>query len=282
MTDVVTGEAVVLDVQAARLPSRILAFGIDLLIQASLFLVLSIPAIAVIGLGPALAAGVTLVVYVGIVVGYPVTCESVWRGRSAGKLALGLRVVSEDGGPERFRQALVRGLVGFVEIWVFSGSVAVIASLLSHQGKRLGDVFAGTLVIRERVPVSGGILPSMPPGLATWAEALELSRLPDEVAQTARQYVARYFELAPEVREEMGRRIATTVSVYVSPVPPPGTDPMLYLSAVLAERRRREEGRLRAQRPGVTPSPPPGPAHRPGTGSSHPSSRPPGNFAPPG
>ena len=74
------------------------------------------------------------------------------RGRSLGKMAMGLRVVSDDGGPERFRQALFRALARCIEIWMFAGGPAVICSLVSAKGKRLGDVFAGTMVISERAP----------------------------------------------------------------------------------------------------------------------------------
>ena len=63
--------------------------------------------------------------------GYPAVFETATRGRSLGKMALGLRVVSDDGGPERFRQALFRALAGVIEIWTFAGGPAVICSLLS-------------------------------------------------------------------------------------------------------------------------------------------------------
>lgn len=248
MADVVTGEAVVLDVRAARLASRAVAFGIDLLIQLAAFVVLAFfDGIASQAVDAALIQAITLVLVVLVIVGYPTACESLWRGRSPGKATLGLRVVSEDGGPERFRQALFRALAGFIEIWLLLGSVALIASLASRHGKRLGDIFAGTLVVRERVPVRGGPVPMMPPQLAGWAAGLELARLPDAVAMMARQCVSRYHELAPEVREDMGRRVATAVATHVSPPPPMGTPPFAYLSAVLAERRRREEARLAAQ-----------------------------------
>lgn len=141
MTDVVTGEAVVLDVRTARLPTRSLALFID--VMAQLGLLLSVFAVATqVGdiADDALAQAIGLVVLVLILVGYPVTLETLWRGRSPGKAAFGLRVVSEDGGPERFRQALFRGLTGFVEIWLTFGMVALITSLLSLHGRRLGDI----------------------------------------------------------------------------------------------------------------------------------------------
>ena len=99
-----------------------------------------------------MSAAILIIFTVLVIVGYPVVFETATRGRTPGKMAMGLRVVSDDGGPERFRQALFRALAGFVEIWMFMGGPAVICSLISPRGKRIGDVFAGTVVISERGP----------------------------------------------------------------------------------------------------------------------------------
>ena len=79
-----------------------------------------------------------------VFVGYPLVFETATRGRTIGKMVMGLRVVSDDGGPERFRQALFRALASLVEIWMLVGSPAVICSMLSPRAKRIGDIFAGT------------------------------------------------------------------------------------------------------------------------------------------
>ena len=97
-------------------------------------------------------SGLAIVVLVLIIVGYPVAFETLTRGRSLGKLALGLRVVRDDGGAARFRQALIRGLFEVVEIWILLGVPAIICSLLNSRGKRIGDLAAGTVVVRERTP----------------------------------------------------------------------------------------------------------------------------------
>lgn len=65
----------------------------------------------------------------------------------------------------------------------------------------------------------------MPPQLAWWARTLELSMLSDELAMTARQYLSRFWELLPEVRDSLGERIASQVVAVVSPPPPPGCGP---------------------------------------------------------
>src|SRR5260370_19720861 len=130
-----------------------------------------------------LSAAVLIIFTVLALVGYPIAFETATRGRSLGKMALGLRVVSDDGSPERFRQALFRALAGVIEIWIFAGGPAVICSLLSPKGKRIRDVFAGTVVISERGPRMTPP-PLMPPQLAGGASPLHLSGL--GAAQAAR------------------------------------------------------------------------------------------------
>ena len=80
-------------------------------------------------------ARLVLVLVVALTVGVPVVVETLTRGRTLGKLAMGMRAVRDDGGPIRFRHALVRGLVGFVEIWVLLGVPALLCSLFSAAGQ---------------------------------------------------------------------------------------------------------------------------------------------------
>jgi uncharacterized RDD family membrane protein YckC len=265
MGHLVTGEAVALEMRLAKLPSRMLAIGIDLCVLAIAAFVAFAAAGAVIPtLDPALAATLSLVTVVAIFVGVPVLVETLTRGRSLGKVVMGLRVVRDDGGPIRFRHALARGLAGvFVDFYLTLGVGAVVCSLLSERGKRVGDWIAGTVVIRERAPAAARPLPPIPPQLMSWAAGLELSRLPDELALAARRYLARSQELSPRVRDEMGNRLATEVAQYVTPAAPSGTPAWAYLTAVLAERGRREAHRMgNHQRPRYGAASP-GPGARP-------------------
>jgi uncharacterized RDD family membrane protein YckC len=255
---VVTGDAVVLDVQVAQLPVRAVGALIDIGIVVVGYLIgLMLWAAAFTQFDGALSAAILVIFTVLTMVGYPVIIETATRGRSVGKMVMGLRVVSDDGGPERFRQALFRSLAGFVEIWMFFGGPAVICSLASAKGKRIGDVFAGTVVISERGPKLAPP-PVMPPALAWWASSLELSGLGPEHAEMARQFLARAAQLDPAVRDEMAYRITADVAARISPPPPPGVPPQYILAAVLAERHRRELARLRpaVPPPGYPPYPP--------------------------
>jgi uncharacterized RDD family membrane protein YckC len=256
----VTGDAVVLDVQIAQLPVRALSALIDLTVVFVAYVIgLLLWAATLTDLDSALSGAVLIIFTVLALVGYPIIFETTTRGRSLGKMALGLRVVSDDGGPERFRQALFRALAGFVEIWMFAGGPAVICSLVSPRGKRIGDVFAGTMVISERAPRLSPP-PVMPPSMAWWAPSLQLSGLSAQSADRARQFLSRAPQLDPGVRDQMAFRICAEVAAQISPPPPPGAPPQLVLAAVLAERHSRELSRLSRPAPAGPPWPTPPPA----------------------
>lgn len=290
MSEVVTGDAVVLDVQIAQLPVRAVGALIDIaVIFVGYVLGLMLWAATLTQFDSALSAAILLIFTVLVIVGYPLLFETATRGRSVGKIVMGLRVVSDDGGPERFRQALFRALASVVEIWMLAGSPAVICSLLSPKAKRIGDVFAGTVVISERGPRSDPP-PAMPPSLAWWASSLQLSGLDPGQAEVARQFLSRAPQLDRMLRQQMAYRIAGDVVSRIAPPPPPGAPPELVLAAVLAERHRRELARLRPamppagpwpqQGPPGWPAPPPPAAHWPPAGPAAPEPQP-GGFAPP-
>lgn len=241
MSDLVTGEAVPLEMQLAKMPSRTLAIVIDLLALAivGVGVVILVSRLAP-GLDQAAEAAVTIGSLVILLVGVPTSIETLTRGKSLGKLILGLRVIRDDGAPVGFRQALTRALAGvFADFILTSGAGAIICSLANERGKRIGDLLAGTVVVRERIPSPRGVLPATPAPLATWATTLELSRLPDEVVMRARTYLLRLSELSPHARESLGARLATEVAAHISPPAPPGTPAWAYLTAVLNERHRR-------------------------------------------
>jgi uncharacterized RDD family membrane protein YckC len=261
MSEVVTGDAVVLDVQIAQLPVRAVSAIIDIIvISVGWFLGLMLWAASLSQFDEALTVAFLIIFTVLAMVGYPVAIETATRGRSLGKMVMGLRVVSDDGGPERFRQAMFRALASVVEIWMLFGSPAVICSVFSPKAKRVGDMFAGTVVVSERGPRLGPP-PAMPPQLAGWASSLQLSGLTAGQAEVARQFLSRATQLDPALRNQMAYRIASDVVSRIAPPPPPGVPPQLILAAVLAERHRRELARLHANLPRMAPQmgPQPGP-----------------------
>src|ERR1700751_1866552 len=155
MPEVVTGDAVVLDVPIAQLPVRAVSALIDIaVIIIGYLLALMLWAATLTQFDEAVTAAIMVIFTVLVFVGYPLVFETATRGSSVGMMVMGLRGVLDDGGPERFRQALFRALASVVEIWMLLGSPAVICSMLSPKAKRIGDVFACTVVVSERGPRS--------------------------------------------------------------------------------------------------------------------------------
>ena len=279
---VIIGEAVALEVRLAHLPSRAIAFVIDASVQIGAFIILTLIGGAVLDGGDvARALALITIAIVLVLVGYPVALETLWRGRTLGKAALGLRVVRDDGGGVGFRHTLIRALSAvFLDIWATSGVVAVITSLASSRGKRVGDVLAGTVVVSERVAARAQPPVPMPPLLSSWAATLDLSRLDDGLALAVRQFLTRAPQLRPAAREEVGSRLVSAVASVVAPPPPPGTPGWAYLAAVLAERRQRSESELRASHAPDEPTNRPPKVQPAGTEQPPPTSS--DGFAPPG
>ena len=241
----VTGEAVEVDLAPASFATRMLAWLLDLLVMGAVWFALFwvLAGLAVV-LESAAVDALALVVYVAALVGLPTAVETLTRGRSLGKLAAGLRVVRDDGGPIRVRQAFVRALLGVFECFTMFGSVAMISSLANPRGKRLGDLLAGTVVVRDRPAAPMPPLPPVPPDLAAWARTADIGRLPDPLVMACRHLIARVHVLHPGARQRLGADLAAQVARRVSPAPPPGVGAEWYLVAVLTERSRREHRRL--------------------------------------
>jgi uncharacterized RDD family membrane protein YckC len=275
----VSGEAVELEVRVARIGSRALALILDITLQAItlyfLFLAAGIVLLAAGNLADdALTIAVFTICVVVVLIGYPALSETLFRGRTLGKLALGLRVVRIDGGPIRFRHALTRALVSVTLEWPglilapLTWALSLGTMLAQPQGRRIGDLAAGTMVIHDRTPAAWGWVPRMPPPLARWAALLDLTGLSDELALAVRHFLARNREIKEPARSSLGWALATEVAACTTPPPPPGVPGWAYLAAVLAERHRRAAHRLVAARQisasvwDVVRPPPPAPPRR--------------------
>lgn len=249
MSTLVTGDAVVLELPPAGLGARFLGILIDYVAYLGGLFGIALALAPLTDLGDSDAnAAVALTISVATLVLVPTVVETLSRGRSLGKLAMGLRVVRDDGGAIRTRHALARQLVGFFEIFVTQGVFSVFAVLFSPRGKRFGDMLAGTYVISERTPLIGSPMPVMPPQLAEWAQLADVGRIPPAVALSGRTFLSRVAAMTPAAAADLGRTIAGELAGLVSPRPPEGTSDVHFIAAVLAERRRRDLLRLASER----------------------------------
>ncbi|AJT40426.1 RDD family protein [Psychromicrobium lacuslunae] len=247
MSSIVTGEAVVLELRPASFAARSLGALIDLavtLIAYLLTLFLVFRLLNNIDRAAGTAIITSLLIFYTVLL--PVLVETMTRGKSLGKYAMGLRIVRDDGGSIRFRQAFIRGLLGFFEFYLCLGAIAFLVSIFNQKSKRLGDMVAGTYSMRERVPATPLLTINGPPYLQGWAQLADIGRLPDGLARRISQFQQQAAKMTPVSRDQLSRSLADEVSSWVSPPPPPGTMPDAFLAAVSAERRDRDFRRLTA------------------------------------
>ncbi|KQP97575.1 MULTISPECIES: RDD family protein [unclassified Rathayibacter] len=237
----ITGEAIALDVPVTSFVLRASGAIIDLIAELVLafglfYLVASLAGEG--GLDDAALAAVGIAALVVSVVVVPVVVETATRGRSLGKLAVGARIVRDDGGAIGFRHALVRGLTAVLEILMTAGGLAAVVGLLSRQSRRLGDILAGTRSQLERVPRVEPLEVQVPAPLLGWAATADVARLPDALARRLAQYLRQRGRMTEPSRSQLAASLAQEASAFVSPLPSaPAED---FLLSVAALRRARE------------------------------------------
>lgn len=300
MEPLVSGEGVRLALAPAGVGTRVIAAVLDAIAQFLGLFVLFLIDIPLAG-GTDVAAFDALVITETVLVlaGYPIVMEWLSRGRTLGKMALGLRVVRDDGGPIGFRHALVRGLAGLILekpglLFPLTTVAGVVVMSSSTREKRLGDMLAGTVVLNERsAPLQLAPVPQwVPPHLQPWVLSLDLHRLDDRLALSTRQFVTRAHEMTFEAQNTLGEELRRRVLAVTAPPPPPNTPTSAVLMGVLAERRRRatpasaparQTPHAVAPPTGQPPPPPAAPPPLPQTPAPRPaSSDESGPFAPPG
>ena len=244
---VVTPEAVRLDFSTAAVGTRALAKILDVMIQSIMLgiVVFALMLAAFPGAGfqaePWLAISLVLLASFLILFGYPVLFETIWRGKTPGKAALGLRVVTREGAPIQFRHAAIRAALGLVEFQVTAGAAAVVSSLLSQQHQRLGDHVAGTIVLREResrTPTSPARF-TVPQGGRSYAETLDPAVLNPQEYQAVRTFLLRAGSLPTDARAGLAQQIAHPLALRLGHRPPANVTPEQFLLCLAARYQQR-------------------------------------------
>lgn len=248
---IVTPEAVVLDLEAAGLASRALAGLTDAFCLWTAIWALTTGASLLAALGSNWGGGVLVTVLLSIgffllLLAWPIAWEVLTKGRSPGKMAFGIRVVTVEGAPIRFRHALVRGLVGVVELTLLLGGPALLVALSSRRFRRLGDHLAGTVVVRDRSATPPAyarrFLPY--PGWEQWAASLDTTRLTPGHHRLVRSYLLRASALEATTRAALGGRILAEIATAIGLAPATTValaahDPVAPLTAIAASYQRR-------------------------------------------
>jgi uncharacterized RDD family membrane protein YckC len=243
---VVTPDAVVLEFELAGVGSRSLAQGVDLGVRVGV-----VYGLAFIAGAFSSAAGTTpaiILAFVGIffiLFGYPAILEARWNGQTVGKRVFGLRVVTVEGAPVRFRHTAIRSLLQIVDFFLPPiGVSATCVALLNRRSQRLGDIFAGTIVLRERTGASFPVPVSFPPmlGYELYARSLDVGGITPEQYAVIRSFLLRVNVLTPGARAHLGTRLANAVALSMRHTPPAQVSPETFLVSVAAAYQLRQGG----------------------------------------
>ncbi|WP_226532639.1 RDD family protein [Microbacterium paraoxydans] len=240
--EVLSGEAVAIDVQPVGFLLRALGAAIDMLLGYAVFVLWLFLRIWLLNAGVLDDATDRIAMVAAIVVSFvvlPITMEVALKGRSLGKLAIGGRIVRVDGGAAGFRHAFIRALLGVLEIYMTFGGIAVLAGAFTARSQRLGDLVAGTYSQRVRTPALTSHAPALPPALVGWSQIADVARMPDRLARRISQFLVSAPRMLPAARIRVAHELLAEATPYVSPVPPVSPEQVLIGITVLRRERER-------------------------------------------
>jgi uncharacterized RDD family membrane protein YckC len=234
-----TPEQVALEFPLAGVGSRFLALAVDTILQVAGGLLLALAMLAlwrllslsIAGTGTWIGAA-SLVALFLIYYGYFAAFEALWQGQTPGKRLVGLRVIGESGRPARTEQVLVRNLLRIVDQIPGIYGVGMLSVLVTSRNQRLGDLTAGTVVVRERTME---VLSEYDEGAAS-AHSFGV-RLTDDEAALVAAFLRRRRELDVFVRERRAADIASRLRQRLGSTVNGSSDED-FLESVLADHRR--------------------------------------------
>lgn len=241
MEGIVTPEAVVLDVETAGVASRVFAGIIDLLIQIGILFAGSLM-LTIFGFVASSSRLLVSLLMALVVMGYPVVSETLMRGRTIGKRAMGLRAVTIEGAPIRLRHAMLRMMGGLVDRFLPPfGVTGMLFVLGTSRHQRVGDLLAGTIVIRDpdRTPLPMAVWFPVPPGCEAFAATIDPTAMTDEQYTVIRSFLMRNRELSADARYTLAADLARRAAATLRHDGHAKVHPEAYLLCVISRYQRR-------------------------------------------
>ncbi|MBW3594891.1 MAG: RDD family protein [Actinobacteria bacterium] len=241
---IATPEGVDVDLPLAGIGSRFIAALIDTAIKLIVllgFFIFLFGGASLLGGGEltSLGAAAYYVVVFLILFGYDVFFETLLSGRTPGKKWTGLRVVRIGGRPVGFVASSIRNIVRIVDFLPSLYLVGMITAIATRMNQRLGDLAAGTVVVRERAvavvppPLAQAAPTHIPPELESW----DVSAITMDDLATIRRFLERRAELAPHARGHLAHELADRLQGKVVGAPPMPAEVFLELVSVAKGRR---------------------------------------------
>ena len=225
----------------AGIGSRFLAGMLDVFLEAVL-LTIVVTTFGALNLNHGFGLALLFVVVFVILFGFHLLFEVLNQGRTPGKAAAGLRVVKITGDPVDTSASAIRNLLRLVDGWMIVTAVlapiGIVCAFVTRHSQRLGDLAAGTVVVRERFGPTGRAAASQlttpVPASLDW----DTGGLTDDEVLVISRFLERRAALPPNARIHLGREVADRFRSRI-----PGTNPTLadeqFLEWVLARRQGR-------------------------------------------
>jgi uncharacterized membrane protein SpoIIM required for sporulation/uncharacterized RDD family membrane protein YckC len=244
--DIETPELVVVSYTIAGIGSRVYAALIDLAVCALLFLgsaivlAMTSPKNNDIGspMSTAWAVAITIFLQFAVMWGYYLLCEGLFDGQTIGKRLLGIRAVRDGGYSVGFSASAVRNLMRLIDLQpVFTYAVGIASVALTKSGKRLGDIVAGTIVVRDTMVPQ----PAVSAAPRHDAEVVAVTaQLDDRELRLLEQWAERRGAIDPDRRRLLTAQVRERLARVL---PESADDPTRSLLALLErERRARAQG----------------------------------------
>lgn len=218
-----------------------LAKAIDFMVQG-VALIATIFIVAFLAVAGSAAAIIGLVLLLFLIFyGYPILFETLWDGKTLGKRVLGIRVITTEGSPVSFRHSAIRGLIFTIDFWIpaTGGIIALFSALLTKRSQRLGDLAAGTIVIRDPKARTSPVFFAPVPGVEAFGQTLDTSRLEAHHYTLIREFLLRANDLQPDARRRVAATLAGPVGEVIHNPPPPWLDAERFLGTVLYAHQAR-------------------------------------------
>jgi uncharacterized RDD family membrane protein YckC len=214
--EIETSDHVILRYDLAGGGNRGFAALVDFIIATVIFvgaLFVMQQAVNLFGAGALTLSGVLVLVTFFITWCYFVLLEWLWQGQTVGKRMYGLRVIGEDGSPATFTAVLVRNLARMIDFLPGFYAVGLLTVIVTPRSQRLGDLAAGTYVVRAPKPQLDyfSLRTMSPVGQGT---SVETRTMPGEVQRLVREFVSREAKLKETDRARIAAQIASRVRPY--------------------------------------------------------------------
>lgn len=259
-----TPELVAIEMPLAGIGSRFIALLVDYLIWGAglfllfIFAILLLPALHAFNrLSAQWAEAILIFILFLLNWGYFTLFEAFWNGRTPGKRVARIRVIQRSGRSIGLAESMARNLVRYVDQLPFFYGIGVIAMFVTSQHQRLGDLAAGTLVVRDRDPetplwgdtgsrtFTAQLFTSAPPQephMAVTLPSMGIAKLAAADLEVLEGFFSRRLDMSLATRHALAARIAAAIQAKAGLEPPPGVSVETFLEATA--RQLRDQARM--------------------------------------